>query len=62
MRKVLVILMVSIILGMLGGSLYTTLAKLDTVGEEVNEYASLNPFPYEMPDVVMPPMPGCFMF
>ena len=53
MKKTLTILMVLIVFGMIGGGLYNTLAKLDAVEEEVSEYASMNPFPYEMPDVVM---------
>ena len=61
MKKTLMILTVLIILGMVGGGLYTTLANLDTV-EEVQEYAALDPFPYEMPEVVMYPAPGCFLF
>jgi len=61
MKKIVTILTVSILLGMLGGGLYNTLANLDTV-EEVQEYAAMDPFPYEMPEVVMYPAPGCFMF
>ena len=45
MKKILIMLTVLMLLGMVGGGLYNTLAKLDTVGEEVNEYTSMNPFP-----------------
>jgi hypothetical protein len=62
MKKILTILMVLIVFGMIGGGLYNTLAKLDAVEEEVNEYASMNPFPYEMPDVVMDPATGYSLF
>ncbi len=58
MKKIFVILMVLIVFGIIGGGLYNTLAKLDVVDEEVSECASMNPFPYEMPDVVMDPMYG----
>ncbi|MCK5513716.1 MAG: hypothetical protein KAJ00_04400 [Deltaproteobacteria bacterium] len=62
MKKMFVILMVLIVFGMIGGELYNTLAKLDAVEEEVSEYASMNPFPYEMPDVVMDPATGYSLF
>ena len=58
MKKTLIILTVLITIGMITGGLYTTLANLDTVDREMNEYASMNPFPYEMPDVMMYPDPG----
>jgi len=58
MKKVVTILTVSILLGMLGWGLYNTLANLDTEEDPVNEYAARNPFPYEMPAVVMYPAPG----
>ena len=61
MKKRLTILTVLILLGMTGGVLYTTLANLDSA-EEVQEYAATNPFPYEMPEVVMYPAPGNWMF
>ena len=62
MRKALIILTVLTLIGMAGGGLYATLADLDSVGNEVNEYAALDPFPYEMPEVVMYPAPGCLLF
>ena len=61
MKKTLAILTVLILIGMAGGGLYTTLANLDTV-EEVQEYAAMDPFPYEMPEVVMYPAPGYLLF
>ena len=39
-------------LGLIAGRLYNTLANLDTT-EEVQEYAAMHPFSYEMPEVVM---------
>ena len=62
MKKTLTILMVLITLSMIGGGLYNTLANLDVIEEEVNEYASMSPFPYEMPDIVMDPAPGYSLF
>ena len=62
MKKVFTILMVLIALGMIGGGLYTTLANLDTGEEEVGETAAIDPFPYEMPDVVMDPVVGYSLF
>lgn len=58
MKKIFTILMIVIVFGMIGGGLYNTLAKFDAVQEEVGEYASMNPFPYEIPDVVIHPMTG----
>lgn len=58
MKKTLIILTILTLLGMVGGGLYTTLANLDTVENNVREYAAMDPFPYEMPDVVMYPDPG----
>ena len=62
MKKTLTILTVIIVLGMLGGGLYNTLANLDTVEEEVQECASTNPFNYDIPDVIMYPAPGYLLF
>ena len=62
MKKILTIMMVLIALGMIGGGLYNTLANLDAVEEEVSECASMNPFPYDMPDVVMDPPTGYSLF
>ena len=62
MKKILTILVALTVLGMVGGGLYNTVAKLDVVDEEVSEYASMNPFPYEMPDVVMDPATGYSLF
>ena len=62
MKKTFIILMVLIVFGVIGEGLYNTLAKLDAVKEEVSEYASMNPFPYEMPDVVIDPATGYSMF
>ena len=62
MKKTLTILMVLNVCGMIGGGLYNTLANLDTIEEEESQYASMNPFPYEMPDVVMDPATGYSLF
>ena len=62
MKKILTILVALTVLGMVGGGLYNTVANLDAVEEEVSEYASMNPFPYEMPDVVMDPPTGYSLF
>ena len=58
MKKTLIILTVLILLGIAGGGLYTTLANHDTGEEQENECALMNAFPYEMPEVVMYPVPG----
>jgi hypothetical protein len=58
MKKTLIILIALLSLGLLGGGLYTTIANLDTVEPDVNGFAAMNPFPYDMPDVVMDPPTG----
>ena len=62
MKKALIILTVLIILGTVGGVVYTTIAKIDAAEKEKKEYAATNPFPYEMPEVVMYPVPGDLWF
>ena len=58
MKKSIIILIALLSLGLLGGELYTTLANLDTVEQDANDYAAMNPFPYEMPDMVIDPPTG----
>jgi len=58
MQKTVVILIALLSLDLLRGGLVTTLANLDTVEPDVNEYAELNPFPYEMSDLVIDPATG----
>jgi hypothetical protein len=58
MRKKIMILITLLSLGILGGGLYTALANLDSVEPEMNEYAAMDLFPYEMPDVIMYPGTG----
>ena len=60
MKKILIIFMVVFIVGTVGGVLYTTIAKLDAAEEAKNEYAASNPFPYEMPEVIIDPT-TCFI-
>ena len=62
MKKVLMVFTVLMLVGTIGGVLYTTIAKLDAVEEMKQEYASTNPFPYEMPEVVMYPGPNSLPF
>jgi hypothetical protein len=42
----------------LGGGLYNTLAQLNTFKLGMAEHIYMNPFPYEMPDVMFSPMSG----
>lgn len=58
MKKTIIILIALLSLGMLGGGLYTTLANLDNGETDANDYAAMNPFPYEMPDMVIDPATG----
>jgi hypothetical protein len=56
MKKTIIILIA--LLAFAVGGLYTTFAQLDNVEGETTEHTSINPFPYEMPNVVMNPMYG----
>ena len=56
MKKTIIILIASLALAV--GGLYTTFAQLDNVEGETTEHTSINPFPNEMPNVVMNPMYG----
>ena len=46
----------------LAGGLYNTLAQLDNVEPGTKEHTSATPFPNEMPDVIMSPMPGVSLY
>ena len=58
MKKTIIILITLLSLCLLGGGLYSTPANLGIITPEGNEYAVINPFPYEMPEVVIDPVPG----
>ena len=61
MKKIIIVLMVLFTLSIAGG-LYNTLAQLDNVEAETQATHNMNPFPYEMPDVIMHPMPGVSLY
>jgi len=56
MKKVGIILTVLLTFGLVGG-LYYAFAQLDRAESETAELVNTNPFPYDMPDVVMSPVP-----
>ena len=56
MKKTVVILVALLTLGLVGG-LYYAFAQLDKAESETAEVLTTNPFPYEMPDVIMHPIP-----
>ncbi len=60
MKKTIIILITLIALAM--GGLYSTFAQLGNVEAETTEHTSINPFSYEMPDVIMSPMPGVSLY
>ena len=60
MKKTIIILIA--LMALTVGGLYTTFAQLDNVEAENREYTSINPFPYEMPDIVMDPATGYSLF
>lgn len=49
---IILLLLITIALG----GLYTTLTQLDNVEPETADHASMNPFPYELPDFAIDPM------
>ncbi len=51
---ILPIILIAIVLG----GLYNTLAQLDNIEPAATDHAYTNPYPYEMPNVVMSPMVG----
>ena len=57
MKKVIIVIMVLFTL-CLAGDLYNTLAQLDKLEPGTTEQTFATPFPHEMPDVIMSPMPG----
>jgi flagellar basal body-associated protein FliL len=57
MKQIIIIIMVLFTLCLAGG-MYNTLAQLDNVEPETADHAYMNPFPYEMPNVVVDPMLG----
>ncbi len=57
MKKVAIILTVLLTLGLVGG-LYYAFAQIDKTETETAEVVATNPFPYEMPDVIIHPIPG----
>jgi hypothetical protein len=56
MKETIIILIA--LLALTVGGLYTTFAQLGNVEAENIEYTSINPFPYEMPNIVIDPMVG----
>ena len=56
MKKTALILLVLLTLGLMGG-LYYAFAQFDKAETASTELADVNPFPYEMPDVIINPIP-----
>ena len=56
MKKTIIVFIILIAVTI--GGLYSTFAQLGNVEAETTEHTSINPFSYEMPDVIMSPMPG----
>ena len=62
MKKMILVLMVVLALGMVGKGLYTALAKLDTNQDVAMGYALVDPYPCEMPATVVDPATGYALF
>ncbi len=56
MKKTAIILTVLLTLGLVGG-LYYAFAQLDRAESVTSELVTTNPFPYDMPNVNMQPVP-----
>ena len=56
MKKTVLILLVLLTLGLMGG-LYYAFAQFDKAASAPATLADANSFPYEMPDVIINPMP-----
>ncbi len=52
------IIILIILIAIALGGLYSTLAQLDNIEPAATDHAYTNPYPYEMPNVVMSPMVG----
>jgi len=55
MKKIILVLMVVITLGMIGKGMYTALAKLDAAQDVAIGYTVVDAYPCEMPATVMEP-------
>lgn len=62
MKKLVVILMVVITLGMIGEGLYNALAEFDTNMEAANWYTPVDAYPCELPDLTIDPCTDWAMF
>ncbi len=56
MKKTALILVILLTLGLVGG-LYYAFAQIDKAEPETAEVLTTNPFPYDMPDINMHPVP-----
>ncbi len=55
MKKIVIVIMVLLTIGLAGG-LYNTLAQLDSTGQETTGYSDVTQFPCEIPDIVLSPV------
>lgn len=62
MKKIIVVLMVVMALGMAGEGLYTALAKIDINQEATAAYTMADAYPYELPVFAIDPRTDCTMF
>ena len=62
MKKMILVLMVILTLGMVGKGLYTALAKLDTNQDVAMGYTLADAYPCEMPATVMDPCTAYRLF
>ena len=62
MKKIILVLMVVLTLGMVGKGLYTALAKFDTNQDVAMGYTLADAYPWEMPATVMEPCTAYMLF
>jgi cell division protein FtsL len=62
MKKMILVLMVVIALGMIGEGLYTAIAELDTNVQTTTAYTLADAYSYELPAFAIEPCTNCAMF
>jgi len=62
MKKIIMVLMVVIALGMIGEGLYTALATFDISQSATTSFSMADAYPYELPVFAIDPCIDCAMF
>lgn len=62
MKKILLVLLVVVALGMIGEGLYSAVANLDMSQEAATSYTLTDAYPYGMPNLVIDPCTHCALY